>query len=217
MAAGLSLGNTRPWSLQGPSALPTGCAWSDAADRRCKQAADKTPSGMVSLLLLDREKVESIAAGPRRQAKSRSPITSARATWSFRARRRPARRPRSWPTSKEGRAVPLTVAGAFHTRIDETGGRASGRGAARESKSGLRAVPVISNVDAKPHDDPEEIRAEPGAAGCEPRFVGRLDAVDDRFAGNRRVLRGRPGARAARPLEADGSQGGLPDCQTILP
>jgi [acyl-carrier-protein] S-malonyltransferase len=55
------------------------------------------------------------------------------------------------------KAVPLAVAGAFHTPIMQP--------AVERLSKALAKVPlkrpqrkVISNVDAQPHDDPEEIR-----------------------------------------------------------
>ena len=53
--------------------------------------------------------------------------------------------------------VPLAVAGAFHTAVMEP---AVSRLAAALADVPIArpAIPVISNVDARPHDDPEEIR-----------------------------------------------------------
>jgi [acyl-carrier-protein] S-malonyltransferase len=55
------------------------------------------------------------------------------------------------------KAVPLAVAGAFHTRImrpaDEQLAEALADVPMQKPK-----IPVVSNVDARPHDDPEEIR-----------------------------------------------------------
>jgi [acyl-carrier-protein] S-malonyltransferase len=55
------------------------------------------------------------------------------------------------------KAIPLAVAGAFHTpimrpavqRLEEALGRVQIR---------PPSIPVVSNVDARPHSDPEEIR-----------------------------------------------------------
>jgi [acyl-carrier-protein] S-malonyltransferase len=55
------------------------------------------------------------------------------------------------------KAVPLAVAGAFHTQImrpaDERLAEALADVEIRRPK-----LPVVSNVDARPHDDPDEIR-----------------------------------------------------------
>ncbi len=55
------------------------------------------------------------------------------------------------------KAVPLAVAGAFHTSIM---GPAVARLTAALAEAPLKRprIPVVSNVDALPHDDPEEIR-----------------------------------------------------------
>ena len=54
------------------------------------------------------------------------------------------------------KAVPLAVAGAFHTEIMHPADE-RGRGPGR-SPYASPGIPVIFNVDAQPHDDPEEIR-----------------------------------------------------------
>ena len=55
------------------------------------------------------------------------------------------------------KCVPLEVAGAFHTRLMEP---AKDKLAAVLDETDLRVprIPVISNVDARPHTDPDEIR-----------------------------------------------------------
>jgi [acyl-carrier-protein] S-malonyltransferase len=55
------------------------------------------------------------------------------------------------------KAIPLAVAGAFHTAIMQP---AVERLAAALSDIPLNKprIPVVSNVDGRPHDDPEEIR-----------------------------------------------------------
>ena len=55
------------------------------------------------------------------------------------------------------KAVPLAVAGAFHTEIMRPADRRCARRLADVPMRKPR-IPVISNVDALPHDDPEEIR-----------------------------------------------------------
>jgi [acyl-carrier-protein] S-malonyltransferase len=55
------------------------------------------------------------------------------------------------------KAIPLAVAGAFHTPIMNSAVErlATALSDVKISKPG---IPVVSNVDAVPHDDPEEIR-----------------------------------------------------------
>ena len=56
------------------------------------------------------------------------------------------------------KAIPLAVAGAFHTQIMESA-RQRLTAALSEVPMKKPRIPVVSNVDATPHDDPEEIRA----------------------------------------------------------
>ena len=74
------------------------------------------------------------------------------------------------------KVIPLAVAGAFHTPLMQP---AVDRLAAALADVEIRKprIPVISNVDAQPHDDPEEIRAAAGPPGRQPRALGRLDAL----------------------------------------
>jgi [acyl-carrier-protein] S-malonyltransferase len=55
------------------------------------------------------------------------------------------------------KAVPLAVAGAFHTPIMQPAVDRLTTALANVAMKRPR-IPVISNVDAQPHDDPEEIR-----------------------------------------------------------
>jgi [acyl-carrier-protein] S-malonyltransferase len=55
------------------------------------------------------------------------------------------------------KAVPLAVAGAFHTEIMRPADQRCAEALADVPMQKPR-IPVISNVDALPHDDPEEIR-----------------------------------------------------------
>ena len=55
------------------------------------------------------------------------------------------------------KAVPLAVAGAFHTQIMRPADERLAEALADVPMRRPR-IPVVSNVDAQPHDDPEEIR-----------------------------------------------------------
>jgi [acyl-carrier-protein] S-malonyltransferase len=55
------------------------------------------------------------------------------------------------------KAVPLAVAGAFHTQIMRPADERLAEAMARVRMQKPR-IPVVSNVDARPHDDPAEIR-----------------------------------------------------------
>jgi [acyl-carrier-protein] S-malonyltransferase len=55
------------------------------------------------------------------------------------------------------KAVPLAVAGAFHTEIMRPADQRCAEALADVVMHPPR-IPVVSNVDAQPHNDPEEIR-----------------------------------------------------------
>jgi len=120
-------------------------------------ASDATPSGMVSVIGPDAAEVEALceaarSAGILRVANLLCPgntvvsgVLSACAALEKLAE------------EKRARTVRLAVAGAFHTEIMKPADEAL---AAALAGVPLRPphVPVWSNVDAKPHTDPEEIR-----------------------------------------------------------
>jgi [acyl-carrier-protein] S-malonyltransferase len=56
------------------------------------------------------------------------------------------------------KAIPLAVAGAFHTPVMQPAVEQLTAALASATISAPR-IPVISNVDARAHDDPEEIRS----------------------------------------------------------
>ena len=56
------------------------------------------------------------------------------------------------------RVIPLPVAGACHTPLMQPAASKLADALSRTKISTPR-IPVVSNVDARPHDDPEEIRA----------------------------------------------------------
>jgi [acyl-carrier-protein] S-malonyltransferase len=56
------------------------------------------------------------------------------------------------------KAIPLAVAGAFHTSIMKPADQRLAEALAEVTIASPR-IPVVSNVDAQPHSDPEEIRA----------------------------------------------------------
>src|SRR4029079_16627464 len=55
------------------------------------------------------------------------------------------------------KVIPLAVAGAFHTRLMHPAVERLRKALADVPLKKPR-IPVVSNVDAQPHDDPEEIR-----------------------------------------------------------
>ena len=121
-------------------------------------ASDAMASGMVSILGLEREQVEQLCRDasqgeilqvanllcPGNIVVSGTKTACQRVTEAANA-------------AGAMKTIPLAVAGAFHTSIMQP---AVERLSAALKNVNLQKprIPVVSNVDARPHDDPEEIR-----------------------------------------------------------
>jgi [acyl-carrier-protein] S-malonyltransferase len=157
-AAGLSLGEYTAMTFAGVLDFETGLTLVQKRGAAMQEAADATPSGMVSILGLERVEVEALCERAREGqileiANLLCPGNIAVSGVNEACERA------AEAAIKAGamKAVPLAVAGAFHTEIM--------RPADERLADALEGVvlrkpnlTVISNVDARPHDDPEEIR-----------------------------------------------------------
>ena len=158
-AAGLSLGEYTAMVFAGVLDFESGLTLVQKRGAAMQEAADATASGMVSILGLERVEVEALCDKAREDdvlevANLLCPGNIA-ISGSNAACLRAAEMAQDAGAMK---AVPLAVAGAFHTQIMRP---ADERLA--EALDGVTLqkphIPVISNVDAKPHDDPDEIRS----------------------------------------------------------
>jgi [acyl-carrier-protein] S-malonyltransferase len=126
--------------------------------RAMQAAAEADHGGMVSILGLEREQVESLCD----QARGDWTLEIANllcpgnivVSGNIGACHRVAELATAAGAMK---AIPLPVAGAFHTRLMEPAVERL-RAALPDVPLAKPRIPVISNVDAQPHDDPEEIR-----------------------------------------------------------
>jgi [acyl-carrier-protein] S-malonyltransferase len=156
-AAGLSLGEYTALTFAGALAFEDGLRVVQQRGRAMQAAADASPGGMLSVLGLERYQVEAICdeagrAGTITVANLLCPgnvVVSGQHEALTAAERLAA--------DKGGRVVRLAVAGAFHTDLMRP---ADEHLAAALAAVPLRRprVPVWSNVDARPHTDPDEIR-----------------------------------------------------------
>jgi len=157
-AAGLSLGEYTAMVFAGVMDFESGLTLVQKRGAAMQEAADATPSGMVSILGMERVEVEALCE----QARGDEVLEVANllcpgnvvVSGTNAACERAAELAMKMGAMK---AVPLAVAGAFHTQImrpaDERLAQALDGVPMQEAK-----IPVISNVDARPHRDPEEIR-----------------------------------------------------------
>ena len=155
--AGLSLGEYTALVFAGSMSFEDGLRVVRERGRAMQAAAEATPSGMVSALLLDIPTVEEVvreasAAGRIRIANYLCPGNTVLSgdTAAINAAEKLIE-------AKSGKAIRLTVAGAFHTDLMRP---ADERLAAvlRDVTIVPPRIPVWSNVDALPHADPAEIR-----------------------------------------------------------
>lgn len=158
-AAGLSLGEYTAMCFAGVMDFATGLRVVQRRGEAMQQAADAQPSGMVSILGLDAEKVEALCAECREDAEvlqianylcpGNIVVSGSKAACARIAERAPA--------AGAMRAIPLSVAGAFHTPLMASAVDQLAAALENATLSPPR-IPVYSNVDGEAHNDPETIR-----------------------------------------------------------
>lgn len=156
-AAGLSLGEYTALVFAGVMSFDDGLRLVAARGAAMQAASDATPSGMVSVLGLEREPLDALCAELRgddvlQVANLLCPGNIALSGSAAAIARLIAR------AEQDGlRSVRLAVAGAFHTSIMQPAVERLTAALANVTMQAPR-IPVVSNVDARPHNDPEEIR-----------------------------------------------------------
>ena len=157
IAAGLSLGEYTALVFAGAFSFADGLRVVKRRGEAMQQASDATPSGMVSVLLLDREKVESIR--DRAAAFGRIEIANylCPGNLALSGEKTACEKAAELATAEGGKAVPLAVAGAFHTKLMQPADERLAEALASVTISRPR-IQVISNVDAQSHGDPDTIR-----------------------------------------------------------
>ena len=162
VAAGLSLGEYTALTFAGALTFEDGLKLVKIRGESMQEAADATPSGMASVIGLSAAKAEGLAA--RAAAESGAPVSVANylcngnyaVSGAIPAIDKVEEIAK--PEFKARMVVRLAVAGAFHTDFMAP--------AADKLKAALDAtpiqatrIPVVSNVDVKPHSDADSIRA----------------------------------------------------------
>ena len=156
--AGLSLGEYTAMVFAGVMSFEDGLLVVQRRGAAMQEAADATPGGMVSILGLEQAQVEALCEtvrdGETLQIANLLCPGNIVISGSLAACERAAEIAESKGAMK---AMPLAVAGAFHTEIMRPADRQCGEALSAVTMQRPR-IPVVSNVDALPHDDPEEIR-----------------------------------------------------------
>jgi [acyl-carrier-protein] S-malonyltransferase len=158
-AAGLSLGEYTALVFAGVMDFEVALRVVQQRGEAMQAASDETPSGMVSILGLEPEQVQALCDQVRQPGEILQPANFL-CPGNIAVSGHNAACERIADAATEAGAmkvVPLAVAGAFHTPIMQ-----SATERLSDALAGIPLVqpriPVISNVDACAHDDPEEIR-----------------------------------------------------------
>jgi [acyl-carrier-protein] S-malonyltransferase len=158
ITAGLSLGEYTALVFAGALDFDDAVRLTDVRGRAMQECAEARPGGMVAVLGLERAAVDTLCADARggevlEVANVLCPGNIV-VSGSVGACGRLAAAATAAGAMK---CVPLEVAGGFHTVLMEP---AVERLSAALAEVTLRPprIPVVSNVDARPHTDPEEIR-----------------------------------------------------------
>lgn len=159
ITAGLSLGEYTALVFAGAMEFEAGLRLVQIRGQAMQDASDAIASGMVSILGMEREQIETLCAEARGEEVLQ--VANMLCPGNIVVSGSKAACERVAPLAESAGAmkvIPLTVAGAFHTPIMQPAvERLTAALADVEIKP--PRIPVVSNVDAKTHENPEEIRS----------------------------------------------------------
>lgn len=158
-AAGLSLGEYTALVFAGVMDFEVALRVVQQRGEAMQAASDETPSGMVSILGLEPEQVQALCDQVRQPGEILQPANFlCPGNIAVSGHNAACERIADAATDAGAmKVVPLAVAGAFHTPIMQSATERLSNALAGIPLAQPR-IPVISNVDAAAHDDPEEIR-----------------------------------------------------------
>jgi [acyl-carrier-protein] S-malonyltransferase len=166
-AAGLSLGEYTAHVYAGSLTFEDGVKLLERRGRFMQEACDRTPSGMVSILGLDREKCLEACRG-----QGDVSVANLNAPGQIVISGENVALEKAVAKAKElgaKRAIPLKVAGAYHSVVMKPAQEKMQKELAAVKISRPR-IPVYANVNAKPLLDPEEIRGALATQICSSVF-----------------------------------------------
>ncbi len=157
-AAGLSLGEYTALVFAGVMDFETGLRIVQERGRAMQDASEAVPSGMVSILGLERERVETLCDECRDDDVLQIANLLCPGNIVVSGHNEACLRVKDAAMADGAmKTIPLPVAGAFHTPLMEPAVERL-RAVLADVPLHKPRIPVISNVDARPHDDPNEIR-----------------------------------------------------------
>jgi [acyl-carrier-protein] S-malonyltransferase len=158
VTAGLSLGEYTALVFAGVLSFDDAVRLVDIRGRAMQACAERSPGGMVAVLGLDREQVVAVCHGAREGDVLEVANVLCPGNIVVSGSAGACRRVEAVALAAGAmKCVPLDVAGAFHTVLMEPAVEKL-----RAALAGVRMspprIPVVSNVDAQPHTDPEAFR-----------------------------------------------------------
>ncbi len=197
-AAGLSLGEYTALVFAGAMDFETGLRVVQERGRAMQDAADATPSGMVSVLGMERDQISKLCDEVRKDGEVLQ-IANLLCPGNIVVSGSLAAVERLGPAAEAAgamRTIRLAVAGAFHTSLMQPAVQRLEKALASVTLKSPR-LPVWSNVDARTHSHPDEIKSLLVQQVCSPvmwedGIVSMLGEGCDMFyeVGPGRVLRG---------------------------
>jgi len=157
LTAGLSLGEYTALVFAGAFTFEDGLRVVQRRAEAMQAASTATRSGMVSLLLLDRQQVETICSQAAEVGLVKIANYLCPGNLVVSGNTAACERVAALAEQAGGKSVPLAVAGAFHTKIMQPADWRLAQ-ALLPVRIQTPRIPVYSNVDAKPHEKPQEIR-----------------------------------------------------------
>lgn len=158
IAAGLSLGEYTALAFAGVLSFEDGLKVVAERGAAMQDAAEASPSGMVSVLGLEVDRIEELCTEVRENgtlqiANLLCPGNTVVSGDTAACERLTA----AAEAAGAMKVIPLAVAGAFHTSLMQPAVERLTAALAEVEMQPPR-IPVLSNVDAQPHSDPNEIR-----------------------------------------------------------
>ena len=155
--AGLSLGEYTALAFAGVLSFADGLRLVKTRGEAMQAASNATPSGMVSVLPLPVDKVEELCAKARAVGMIQIANLLCPGNTVVSGTKAACDEIEKHAAEAGAKTIRLAVAGAFHTDIMKPADQTLAAALAKTTLQPAR-LPVWSNVDAKPHTDPAEIR-----------------------------------------------------------
>ena len=156
-AAGLSLGEYTALTFAGVFSFEDGLRLVQKRGQAMQDASDATPSGMVSIIGKEFAEVEAICEKNRGDGVLQIANILCPGNIVVSGSLAACERVAEQATAERFNAIPLAVAGAFHTPLMKPADEILAK-ALSEMKMSPPKLPVISNVDAEAHSDVNDIR-----------------------------------------------------------